>query len=132
MHDKVFSEGDKFLAANFFFPAKMSCGKNSSDVISSGQIWRDGQLRNLTRKKFHAKFPVAKINAAKNPVFIDKILQEHWKWETAHQLGSYILCLNKMEKLPKNHLFGKKLEDIHFSQNSIVYELAEVSLVSVD
>ena len=51
--------------------------------------------------------------------------------ETAHQLGSYILCLNKIEKLPKNNLFGKKLEDIQFSQNSIVYELAEVSLVSV-
>ena len=42
MLEKVFSEGEKFLAAKFnaanFNAKKLSCGENSGDEISSGKI----------------------------------------------------------------------------------------------
>ena len=42
IHEKVFSEGDKFAPVKFnaarIVAAKMSCGKKSGDELSSGEI----------------------------------------------------------------------------------------------
>ena len=57
MHEKVFSEGNKFLAAKFNaaknIAAKISCGKNSGDEISSGEIGCNEKImrRNLNTVK---------------------------------------------------------------------------------
>ena len=53
IHEKVFSEGEKFAPAKFnaakIFAAKISCGKKSGDELSSGEIGRGENIlrRNL-------------------------------------------------------------------------------------
>ena len=85
IHGKVSSEGEKFPAVNFNAAKKNLAKISCDDKISSGEIRRGVNImhQNRMQQKCHAakfptaKFPVAKLYAAKNPVFLVKIIQNH-------------------------------------------------------